>query len=259
MFCLVSWVIISSDNRLLLVEAIASERFGNGIHHFQKLGFSHSKGIGNMSSFKNACMAFVALAILAHWSASGGIVINVWQDGANVRSHSDGGTLDYTALTYLDTNATVYNSRIQTNYNTIGVGGLQGNQNINLAFYGGNGEITQTGFFGDGGGGFFADIATGPEFMVFDTIQITDGTVVNKIGTYGAMDATWLNLTMSDLGFIASPPTTTYKWGAFGANETVTVLFSAPVPEIDPAGMGSVLALVAGALGLLERRRLKTA
>ena len=29
------------------------------------------------------------------------------------------------------------------------------------------------------------------------------------------------------------------------------------VPEIDPAGMGSVLALVTGALGLLERRRLK--
>ena len=31
------------------------------------------------------------------------------------------------------------------------------------------------------------------------------------------------------------------------------------VPEIDPAGMGSVLALVSGALGLLERRRLKRA
>jgi len=29
------------------------------------------------------------------------------------------------------------------------------------------------------------------------------------------------------------------------------------VPEIDPAGIGSVLALVTGALGLLERRRLK--
>jgi hypothetical protein len=29
------------------------------------------------------------------------------------------------------------------------------------------------------------------------------------------------------------------------------------VPEIDPAGMGSVLALVTGALGLLDRRRLK--
>jgi len=31
---------------------------------------------------------------------------------------------------------------------------------------------------------------------------------------------------------------------------------SAPVPEIDPSGLGSVLALVSGALGLLERRRL---
>jgi hypothetical protein len=31
------------------------------------------------------------------------------------------------------------------------------------------------------------------------------------------------------------------------------------VPEIDPAGIGSVLALVTGALGLLERRRLKVA
>lgn len=36
---------------------------------------------------------------------------------------------------------------------------------------------------------------------------------------------------------------------------TVTAVPSAPVPEIDPAGMGSVLALVTGGLGLLERRR----
>jgi hypothetical protein len=40
----------------------------------------------------------------------------------------------------------------------------------------------------------------------------------------------------------------------FGPNFTFT-----SVPEIDPAGMGSVLALVSGALGLLERRRLKSA
>lgn len=32
-----------------------------------------------------------------------------------------------------------------------------------------------------------------------------------------------------------------------------------PVPEIDPAGMGSVLALVTGGLALIERRRLKVA
>lgn len=37
------------------------------------------------------------------------------------------------------------------------------------------------------------------------------------------------------------------------------VLQAIPIPEIDPAGVGSVLALVAGALGLLERRRVKTA
>ena len=34
---------------------------------------------------------------------------------------------------------------------------------------------------------------------------------------------------------------------------------STPVPEIDPAGIGSVLALVTGVLGLLERRRSKPA
>jgi len=33
----------------------------------------------------------------------------------------------------------------------------------------------------------------------------------------------------------------------------------AAVPEIDPNGLGSVLALVLGSLGLLERRRLKEA
>jgi len=40
---------------------------------------------------------------------------------------------------------------------------------------------------------------------------------------------------------------------------TVGTATPSAVPEIDPAGMGSVLALVTGALGLLERRRLKTA
>ena len=35
--------------------------------------------------------------------------------------------------------------------------------------------------------------------------------------------------------------------------------FPAPVPEIDPAGIGSVLALVGGSLGVLERRRRRSA
>lgn len=37
------------------------------------------------------------------------------------------------------------------------------------------------------------------------------------------------------------------------------ISFVVTVPEIDPAGMGTVLALVTGGLGLLERRRRKTA
>ena len=97
-FCLVPRAIPSSDNRLLLVEAIASERFGNGIRTFHKLGFTHLKGIRNMASFKNACMAFVALTIAAH-SSAGGITINIWQDGSNVRAHSDGGTLNFNVFT----------------------------------------------------------------------------------------------------------------------------------------------------------------
>jgi hypothetical protein len=34
---------------------------------------------------------------------------------------------------------------------------------------------------------------------------------------------------------------------------------ASPVPEIDPNSLGSVLVLVLGSLGLLERRRLKAA
>jgi hypothetical protein len=51
-------------------------------------------------------------------------------------------------------------------------------------------------------------------------------------------------------GNVASGTSTTYR------DVTVTYDYTA-VPEIDPAGMGSVLALVTGTLGLLERRRQK--
>jgi hypothetical protein len=60
-----------------------------------------------------------------------------------------------------------------------------------------------------------------------------------------------LNFWQVQNGSPAYPSTTAQGW--------VIGTVVAPVPEIDPAGMGSVLALVAGALGLLERRRLKTA
>jgi hypothetical protein len=47
-------------------------------------------------------------------------------------------------------------------------------------------------------------------------------------------------------------------WSSSGNPLAFQATLSA-VPEIDPAGMGSVLALVSGVLGLLERRRMKAA
>ena len=44
-----------------------------------------------------------------------------------------------------------------------------------------------------------------------------------------------------------------------GATFTVSGGSPSAVPEIDPNSLGSVLALVLGSLGLLERRRLKAA
>ncbi len=46
-----------------------------------------------------------------------------------------------------------------------------------------------------------------------------------------------------------------YNDGAYRPAEGSTFITLSVVPEIDPAGVGSVLALVCGALGLLERRR----
>jgi hypothetical protein len=49
----------------------------------------------------------------------------------------------------------------------------------------------------------------------------------------------------------------------FGTSQVATFTVSggspSSVPEIDPNSLGSILALVAGALGLLERHRLKAA
>jgi hypothetical protein len=68
------------------------------------------------------------------------------------------------------------------------------------------------------------------------------------------------------------PSTNTYavnngNGGSWGSYPGLPLLFSieatattpSPVPEIDPNSLGSVLALVLGSLGLLERRRLKAA
>lgn len=107
------------------------------------------------------------------------------------------------------------------------------------------------------------------------------GTVNATVTTLSLADSSFLILQQSDDG-------TAFTWNNsndFGpvysadwAGENLWISYTTPffspvvdgawtlgtatpsaVPEIDPAGIGSVLALVTGALGILERRRLKTA
>jgi hypothetical protein len=73
----------------------------------------------------------------------------------------------------------------------------------------------------------------------FDLLSV-DGTILTSLGSgewaYGSLTLTevWTSTTMS-----------------------LTVTGATAVPEIDPNSLGSVLALVVGSLGLLERRRLR--
>lgn len=60
--------------------------------------------------------------------------------------------------------------------------------------------------------------------------------------------------TYTSLGITST--STGFSWLGGGAGRTVSLNVVSPaVPEIDPVGLGAVLALVTGALGLLERRR----
>ena len=80
------------------------------------------------------------------------------------------------------------------------------------------------------------------------------GRFVASIGqATGSTDAAWIGV--GDYAYAS------VESSIYGISETLTVASPSAspssVPEIDPAGMGSVLALVTGALGLLERRRLR--
>ena len=78
-----------------------------------------------------------------------------------------------------------------------------------------------------------------------------DGTAGSFRGVRGG---TWLDYAYfqsSSLSFSFDPATE--------GSDIGFRLASPAVPEIDPSSLGSVLALVLGSLGLLERRRLKAA
>lgn len=68
---------------------------------------------------------------------------------------------------------------------------------------------------------------------------------------YGYLEVTWSHAT-SRFEILSGA----YESTA-GDSITTPTLAAGPVPEIDPAGTGAILALVAGAAGLLERRRVR--
>ena len=84
-----------------------------------------------------------------------------------------------------------------------------------------------------------------------------DGVVGSTRGLRGG--AAGINLTAFDLSSSKRDARATDSEGKFGFRLVFVVSGASSVPEIDPNNFGSVLALVLGALGLLERRRLKVA
>ena len=74
---------------------------------------------------------------------------------------------------------------------------------------------------------------------------------------------TWVSYTTADgLGHMAVRDIVVNGGKVYAATDgglSIAYLSSVHVPEIDPAGMGSVLALVGGSLAVLERRRKRTA
>ena len=84
-----------------------------------------------------------------------------------------------------------------------------------------------------------------------------DGVVGSTRGLRGG--AAGINLTAFDLSSSKRDARATDSEGKFGFRLVFVVSGASSVPEIDPNNFGSVLALVLGSLGLLERRRLKVA
>lgn len=71
----------------------------------------------------------------------------------------------------------------------------------------------------------------------------------------GAGSSTWADRSSSNNAWLMiNPFASTNSYGMYGLSAELTV---SAVPEIDPAGMAGVLALVTGALGIAERRRSK--
>jgi len=121
----------------------------------------------------------------------------------------------------------------------------------------------------DGGSTFTGASTTSGAFINNFTDISADSTNFLINGEYGDLmlvaDADYSNLINWSYNlnmYNGQAPAGTLIWNSDPSGQYVGgnwAIASSAVPEIDPAGIGWVLALVTGALGLLERRRLKTA
>ena len=140
-------------------------------------------------------------------------------------------------------------------------------------------EVTAGGS-GDGSGGSTGNSANYNNGADWNSLNGNVTTVGTNGGpsAYGAFDMTGNILEWNDLtgtansnrelrggaySQSASQLSSSYSLTRVSSFEDLIVGFrlaspvAAPIPEIDPAGFGSVAALITGALGLIERRRLK--
>jgi len=111
----------------------------------------------------------------------------------------------------------------------------------------GFGEIPATPGAGNPGGPLF--------FTNINTNTILPGTTLTTAnGKYFTNTAVNFAANEGGTGLLVNAPRQLEVWALYKVAPA-----SSSVPEIDPNSLGSVLALVLGSLGLLERRRLKAA
>jgi len=88
-----------------------------------------------------------------------------------------------------------------------------------------------------------------------NTSGVASSGLANPLGSGGSVGFGYIGTAANWIAYSSGSPD--FPLHLYGVSPELVV--PGAVPEIDPAGIGSVLALVTGALGLLERRRLKTA
>jgi formylglycine-generating enzyme required for sulfatase activity len=132
---------------------------------------------------------------------------------------------------------------------SVGGAGNFANYNTAADWNGQNGNVTTVGT--NGGANYFAAYDMSGNIFEWNDLTGVAGPFRELRG------GNWLNPSASFLSSSSrnpdEPPELEAGWVGFRLASRI------PVPEIDPSNIGSVLAFVLGALGLLERRRLKAA